>query len=101
MTVLIVAISAFLLGFLAGNDIGMIRDRAPIFIALSDLLCCLLVYVLIAVNPVKAKTDGIKPPVLFLVSMSWDIQNDTDIDLWYVGPTRKPVFYGFTPSWLR
>ena len=72
----------------------MTRDRAPIFVAFTDLLICLLCYVLIAVTPTKAKIDGVKPPVLFLVSITWDVTLDSDIDLWYVGPSRKPVFYG-------
>jgi hypothetical protein len=71
-----------------------VKDRAPIFIALSDLLICLLCYVLIAIAPVKAKVDGVKPKAEFLVQMDYDVQRDVDLDLWVVGPTRKPVFYG-------
>lgn len=70
------------------------RDGAPIFIALSDLLICLLCYVLIAVAPSKAKTDGIHPKAEFLVSADWPVSLDSDVDLWLVGPDRKPVFYG-------
>lgn len=72
----------------------MTRDRAAIFLSMTDLLGCLLVYVLIAVNPVHAKTDGLKPPALFLITADWPIADQSDIDLWVVGPTRKPVFYG-------
>jgi hypothetical protein len=49
---------------------------------------------MVHVNPVHAKTDGLKPPAQFLVTMEWPIALDSDIDLWVVGPTRKPVFYG-------
>jgi len=72
----------------------MTRDRAPIFVAFTDLLICLLCYVLIAVTPTKAKIDGVKPPALFLITADWPIADQSDIDLWVVGPTRKPVFYG-------
>lgn len=72
----------------------MTRDRAPVFIAMSDLLICLLCYVLVSVSPTKAKTEGIKPPAQFLISADWPISDVSDIDLWVVGPTRKPVFYG-------
>lgn len=70
------------------------RDRAPIFVAFTDLLICLLCYVLIAVSPTKAKTDGVKPPAQFLITADWPISDISDIDLWVVGPSRKPVFYG-------
>lgn len=70
------------------------RDRAPIFIALSDLLICLLCYVLIAVAPAKSKTDGVKPKAEILVTSEWDRDRDVDLDLWVVGPSRQPVFYG-------
>ncbi len=70
------------------------RDRAHIFVAFTDLLICLLCYVLIAVSPTKAKIDGVKPPALFLITADWPIADQSDIDLWVVGPTRKPTFYG-------
>ncbi len=72
----------------------MIRDRASIFVAFTDLLICLLCYVLIAVSPTKAKIDGVKPPALFLITADWPISDASDIDIWVAGPTRKPVFYG-------
>ena len=72
----------------------MTRDRAPIFIALCDLLLCVLAVVICSVAASKAKTEGIKPKAEFLVSADWPLQDDVDIDLWLVGPERKPVFYG-------
>jgi hypothetical protein len=71
-----------------------VRDRASIFIALSDLLICLLCYVLIAVAPAKSKTDGVKPKAEFLIQLDYDVSRDLDLDLWVVGPSHKPVFYG-------
>ena len=70
------------------------KDRAPIFIALSDLLICLLCYVLIAVAPSKAKVEGVKPKAEFLISSEWPVELDSDVDLWVIGPSHKPVFYG-------
>jgi hypothetical protein len=71
-----------------------VRDRAPIFVAFTDLLICLLCYVLISVAPVKAKVDGVKPVAWFLISAEWNISLDSDVDLWVIPPQGKPVFYG-------
>src|SRR6185312_2043787 len=70
------------------------RDRAPIFIALCDLLLCVLAVVICSVAASKAKTEGIKPKAEILVSLEWPLQDDVDLDLWLVGPDSKPVFYG-------
>lgn len=70
------------------------RDRSPIWIGIADFLLCCLGVVIVAVNPVKAKTDGVKPQAEFLVTADWSIERNTDLDLWVVGPSRKPVFYG-------
>ena len=70
------------------------RDRAPIFLALSDLLLCVLAVVICSVAASKAKTDGVKPMAEILISADWPLADDVDVDLWVVGPERKPVFYG-------
>ena len=70
------------------------RDRAPIFIALCDLLLCVLAVVICSVAASKAKTDGVKPKAEILISADWPLADDVDVDLWVVGPERKPVFYG-------
>jgi len=70
------------------------RDRAPIFIALCDLLLCVLAVVICAVSASKAKTDGVKPKAEFLITAEWPVGMDSDVDLWVVGPSHKPVFYG-------
>jgi hypothetical protein len=70
------------------------RDRSPIWIGLADLLLCLLSVVIVAVNPVKAKVDGVKPNAEILISADWQISLDSDVDLWIVGPEKRPIFYG-------
>ena len=71
------------------------RDRrANDWTAVADFLLCCLGVIIVAVAPTKAKTDGVKPKAEFLVSADWPLQDDVDIDLWLVGPERKPVFYG-------
>ena len=65
----------------------------PSVLLLADLLICLLCYVLIAVAPAKSKTDGVKPKAEILIQTDWPVTRDVDLDLWVVGPTRKPVFY--------
>ena len=71
----------------------MTRDRSAIFISLADLLLCVVSVVIVAVAPVKAKTDGVKPKAEYLIEMSYDVQRDVDLDLWVKGPSAKPVFY--------
>jgi hypothetical protein len=75
-------------------DHPLMRDRSPIFLCMSDLLLCVLTVIICAVAATKAKTEGIKPKAEFLITADWPVSMDTDIDLWVVGPERKPVFYG-------
>lgn len=70
------------------------RDRAPIFIALCDLLLCVLAVVICAVSASKAKTDGVKPKAEYLVQITWPVLIDEDVDLWVARPHGAPVFYG-------
>jgi hypothetical protein len=72
----------------------MMRDRSPVWIGLADLLLCIVSVVIVAGAPVKAKTDGIKPKAEYLISADWDVMLDSDVDLWVVNPSRKPIFYG-------
>jgi uncharacterized protein YfaP (DUF2135 family) len=69
-------------------------DRSSIWIGLADLLLCILSVVIVAVAPTKARIDGVKPKAEFLVTADWKVELDSDVDLWVVGPDRKPVFYG-------
>src|ERR1700722_5754630 len=69
-------------------------DRSPMWIGLADLLLCILSVVIVAVAPTKAKVDGIKPKAEFLITADWPVALDSDVDLWLVGPDKKPVFWG-------
>ena len=44
--------------------------------------------------PTKAKVDGVKPKAEFLITADWKVELDSDVDLWIVGPEKKPTFYG-------
>jgi hypothetical protein len=46
------------------------------------------------VAPTKAKVDGVKPKAEFLITADWPVALDSDVDLWLVGPEKKPVFFG-------
>lgn len=76
----------------------MIHDhRLSVFIAMSDLLVCLLCYVLLAVAPTKAKVDGTKPHEIMEVTIEWSIDPldiDADVDVHLMPPSKHPVFYG-------
>src|SRR5574337_24679 len=69
------------------------KDRSPVFIALADLLLCVLSVVIVAVAPTHAHIDGVKQPASFLISADWPTNRDVDIDLWTIGPSGKPVMY--------
>src|SRR5580698_5003108 len=69
-------------------------DRSPMWIGLADLLLCVLSVVIVAVAPTKARIDGVKPKAEFLITADWPVALDSDVDLWVVGPDKKPVFYG-------
>jgi hypothetical protein len=69
-------------------------DRSPMWIGLADLLLCILAVVIVAVAPTKARVDGVKPKAEFLITADWPVTLDSDVDLWLVGPDKKPVFYG-------
>ena len=64
------------------------------WIGLADLLLCMLSVVIVAVAPTKAKVDGVKPKAEFLITADWPVALNSDVDLWLVGPDKKPVFYG-------
>jgi len=72
----------------------VMRDRSPVWIGIADLLLCVVSVVIVAVAPVRAKQDGVQPNAEFLIQMDYPIDRDIDLDLWVVGPDRKPVFYG-------
>jgi hypothetical protein len=72
----------------------MPADRSSIWIGLADLLLCILSVVIVAVAPTKARVDGVKPKAEFLITADWKVELDSDVDLWVVGPEKKPVFYG-------
>ena len=76
----------------------MTVDRSPMWIGLADLMLCILSVVIVAVAPTKAKVDGIKPKAEFLITADWKVELDSDVDLWVVGPDKKPVFYGARES---
>jgi hypothetical protein len=76
----------------------MTIDRSPMWIGIADLLLCILSVVIVAVAPTKAKVDGVKPKAEFLITADWKVELDSDVDLWIVGPDKKPIFYGARES---
>ena len=69
--------------------------RAFLFIALGDLLLCVLAVVISAVNPRHADA-GMKPHVEYIIQANWSLEDghDEDVDLWMLPPPGTvPVFY--------
>jgi len=71
-----------------------VRDRSPIWIAMADLLLCVLAIVIAAVNP-KSEAKGIDSKADYLITAEWQIEHsDADVDLWVLPPPGEvPVYY--------
>lgn len=69
------------------------RDRSPIYIALSDLLLCVVSVVIVAVAPHMPKAHGPEQKVEYEITAEWGTETDSDVDLWVKLPTGKRVFY--------
>lgn len=70
------------------------RDRSPIWIAMADLLLCVLAIVIAAVNP-KNEAKGIENKADYIITAEWPIESsDADVDLWAIPPPGElPVYY--------
>jgi hypothetical protein len=68
-------------------------DRSPIWIGLADLLLCVVSVALVCVNP-PSTAKGVERKAEFLLTATWSATLDADVDLWAIGPSQKPVFYG-------
>ena len=69
------------------------RDRSPVWIGTVDLCLAVLAVVIVAVNP-KGAAEGVHERGEYLLTVDWDINQDADVDIWLLPPTKKPVFYG-------
>ena len=69
-------------------------DRSPIWIAMADLLLCVLAIVIAAVNP-KSEAKGIESKAEYVITAEWPIDSlDADVDLWAIPPPGDaPVYY--------
>ncbi len=67
-------------------------DRSPVWIAFTDMALAIVAVVIVAVNPPR-KAHGVERKAEYLLTASWPNTLDADVDLWAVGPERKPVFY--------
>jgi hypothetical protein len=70
-------------------------DRSPMWIGLADLLVCILSVSIVAVVPIQAKIDGVKPKAEFLITADWPVALDSDVNLWLVGPPLEPITHAF------
>jgi hypothetical protein len=50
--------------------------------------------VIVVVAPTKAKVEEVKRKAEFLIGCPSPVAHDSDVGLWVVGPSTKPVFYG-------
>ena len=62
--------------------------------ALVDLLGTSLGVALMAVNPPHQKASGVEMKAEYLLSVEWDVNQDADVDIHMLPPSKKPVFYG-------
>jgi hypothetical protein len=68
------------------------RDRAPAYIALADLLLCVLSVVIVAVAP-PTKAKGPERKAEFLISADWNVGINADVDLHVRTPSGARVYY--------
>jgi hypothetical protein len=71
-----------------------VRDLSPVWIALADLLFCVLNVVIVQVSPTHAKTDGVQEKAEYLLTIEWPVDIDADADIHLRLPDAKAVFYG-------
>lgn len=55
------------------------------------LVFCVILFVMI--NPAEKKTDGVKPKIEYLVTMSWPKELDYDVDIWIRDPDGNILYY--------
>ena len=70
------------------------RDRSPVWIGLCDMALAILAVVIVAVNPPKPAEAGVKERGEYLLTIDWSVDEDADADIWLLGPSKHPVFYG-------
>lgn len=56
------------------------------------LVFCVVLFLMIA--PPKKEEDGIKPKMEYLISISWPIDVDADVDVWMRDPDGNILWYG-------
>ncbi|HTR14081.1 MAG TPA: hypothetical protein VMI72_12715 [Roseiarcus sp.] len=69
------------------------KDRSPTWIGLADLLLCVLSVVIVGVAPEKIKAHGAERKAEYLLSSEWSVDVDTDVDIWLIPSSKKPVSY--------
>lgn len=55
------------------------------------LVFCVILFVMI--NPSKQETDGVKPKIEYLITMSWPKDLDYDVDIWIRDPDGNVIYY--------
>lgn len=79
----------------------MKQVKSSVFIAFTDVTWAVLIAVLglwiltlFLINP-PTKNDGdIKPRADFLITLEWEDQSTSDIDLWMKGPNNELISFG-------
>jgi hypothetical protein len=56
------------------------------------LVFCVVMFVMI--SPQQKKDDGIKPKAEYIISVTWPVDLDYDVDVWVRDPDDKVVWYG-------
>lgn len=55
------------------------------------LVFCVILFVMI--NPSQKTTEGVKPKIEYLITMSWPKELDYDVDIWIRDPEGKIIYY--------
>jgi hypothetical protein len=63
-------------------------------LTLAKAMCAVALAMLVLVSPSISKTDGLKPKIEAMITMSWPPSGDNDIDIWIRDPDGKVMWYG-------
>jgi len=55
------------------------------------LVFCVILFVMI--NPAKKDSDGVKPKIEYLITLSWPKDLDYDVDIWIKDPDGQIIYY--------
>lgn len=73
------------------DDTDVALANFALTFAKALLVFCVILFLMI--NPSQKKTDGVKPKIEYLITLSWPKDLDYDVDIWIMDPEGKIIYY--------